>query len=384
MNDLKTIFSIISKKYLIRLGLAITVLFSAIAFYNINQFIKIRENVINHTRNTLSYQYLSTLDEQSFLNSLQASTKLFEFEITSQDNARDKNVICSPHNCYQLNFTPIILFLSPYLLIPILFIFIILILFILIQKSVKQVFTQEINNIKSAIDNDIDLEKLDVVSYEAVSIIQTIAESKTLKNQVSLAKEISHDMKVPIEALKFSLSREPINKSIIEHSLQKLDKLQQDIICFNSEQNETFNLRDCLNHIISDIKETHSLDIAINGNCDLFFTGNKNSFSRAIKNILYNSSEAPQVSSINITINDHPNGVTIRIKDNGKGFPELVLDHFGKKQITYQKKNGTGIGLLQIHKAFLHPQNLTSSKIYNDNGAVYEIHLSHHLTTPPN
>lgn len=71
------------------------------------------------------------------------------------------------------------------------------------------------------------------------------------------------------------------------------------------------------------------------------------------------------------------NGMAVfAVRDDGNGFSQEILDNFGSKKI--KSEHGSGLGLylsMKIAQQHVNKKKHGFIKIYNDGGAVFEIHL---------
>ena len=119
---------------------------------------------------------------------------------------------------------------------------------------------------------------------------------------------------------------------------------------------------------------------------EVFFNFDRRLISQALINLIKNSSESifllhknDNSGVINISLDNKPDYVSIKIADNGTGFPKSDMDKLLEPYYT-TREMGTGIGLsvvkniIEVHKGELNLRNNTMSdkKI---SGAIVEIIL---------
>ena len=75
-------------------------------------------------------------------------------------------------------------------------------------------------------------------------------------------------------------------------------------------------------------------------------------FERALYNLLLNACEAISAEDgrIAIELRQMPNGVQIRVSDNGRGIPESIRGTLFEPFVSVGKENGTGLGLTVVQK----------------------------------
>ncbi len=91
-------------------------------------------------------------------------------------------------------------------------------------------------------------------------------------------------------------------------------------------------------------------------------------FTRAMSNLVQNAIEATEKSGrppvIDIIIKRSDKNIVIKVKDNGIGIKEKNISSLGRKGVTYNKENGTGLGLYQVNKMLeLHDGQMDISSI---------------------
>ncbi len=84
----------------------------------------------------------------------------------------------------------------------------------------------------------------------------------------------------------------------------------------------------------------------------LFARINPGEFKRVLSNILNNAVEAlEKTGSVIIRMAPAGGGISITVKDNGKGIPEKILARLGRRGETHGKAGGSGLGLYHARTA---------------------------------
>jgi signal transduction histidine kinase len=115
------------------------------------------------------------------------------------------------------------------------------------------------------------------------------------------------------------------------------------------------NLRDSVERVVQTIR-THPrfqparIDIRQEGECSGWYDNRK--LERALYNLLLNACEAIPTQDGRITIDlvQVPEGLQIRVADNGRGIPESIKDKLFEPFVSVGKENGTGLGLTAVQK----------------------------------
>ncbi|MGH9402412.1 MAG: sensor histidine kinase [Terriglobia bacterium] len=86
------------------------------------------------------------------------------------------------------------------------------------------------------------------------------------------------------------------------------------------------------------------------GQCEGWFDPAK--LERVFHNLLLNACEAvpPESGLIEVRIRKSPEGLEVRIADNGPGIPEPILETVFQPFVSHGKENGTGLGLAIVQK----------------------------------
>ena len=86
------------------------------------------------------------------------------------------------------------------------------------------------------------------------------------------------------------------------------------------------------------------------GNSSGWFDARK--LERALHNLLLNACEAvlPEFGRIHVGLRGVPDGIEIRVIDNGRGIPELIRGKLFEPFTSHGKENGTGLGLTVVQK----------------------------------
>lgn len=92
------------------------------------------------------------------------------------------------------------------------------------------------------------------------------------------------------------------------------------------------------------------ISVLQDGNCKGWFDTKK--LERAFYNLLLNACEATPGDGGRITVEltQIPDGVQVRVVDNGRGIPESVRDKLFEPFVSSGKENGTGLGLTVVQK----------------------------------
>lgn len=130
--------------------------------------------------------------------------------------------------------------------------------------------------------------------------------------------------------------------------------------------------------LTNDRRDLSAIQMDLQSGIEINLKGDSSKIKRIVMNILSNAGDVlldfkiPE-PSISIRCEADGNFYRIRIKDNGPGIPQRVLDNLFQPFTTEGKADGTGLGLT-IVKQYVdaHGGNIHA---YNDGGAIFEIRL---------
>jgi two-component system, sporulation sensor kinase E len=68
--------------------------------------------------------------------------------------------------------------------------------------------------------------------------------------------------------------------------------------------------------------------------------------SRVLSNLINNAVEASrEAGSVTISLKDNGSHLLLKISDRGKGIPAQILSRLGERHFTFDKVNGSGLGV---------------------------------------
>ena len=193
---------------------------------------------------------------------------------------------------------------------------------------------------------------------------------------------------LPIEG-KIILGKKVDNNEIIQaiEKLNSITKFMSDTIYdfrdffSNNKEKNRFNILEQINSVVNIVSaglKAHSirLDIILKKNPELF--GYKNEFSQVLINLINNAkdeliSRKIKDPYIKITIFEEKNNIVVTIEDNAGGIKVSPIETIFEPFFTYQKHNGSGIGLF-MSKLIIEKNMEGKLKASNkDDGAFFEI-----------
>ena len=206
---------------------------------------------------------------------------------------------------------------------------------------------------------------------------------------------IAHQWRQPLNALSINIQNledDFVDGLIDEKFVSEFIDKNQKIIGFMSntiddfrnffrvdKEKTEFSILESINsviNILSAVMKSYNIKLEISGE-DFKFYGYKNEFSQVVMNIINNSKDAlierdVEDKKIIIEINSD----TIKLKDNGGGIDEEIIDKVFDPYFTTKKQDkGTGIGLC-MSKMIIEDNMNGSLNVTNiENGVMFEIKL---------
>ena len=189
-------------------------------------------------------------------------------------------------------------------------------------------------------------------------------EHKIKEKMYEVARQVAHDIRSPLSALKIALGRLEDNfeeRELIFNASIRIEKIASDLLDNSRVQTQNENLNKCVPKETVDIVELVTIILAEK---KLYYTGNivcdigqneeinvradRNEVLRILSNIMNNSLEAivgvekPEVA---IYLRAYNEVVELSIVDNGVGIAEEKIHLLGNKGMTFGKSDGNGLGL---------------------------------------
>jgi signal transduction histidine kinase len=198
---------------------------------------------------------------------------------------------------------------------------------------------------------------------------QELLEAERLATIGRMASSISHDLRHSLAAIvanaEFLLEsrlsaeqREELYQEV-RIGVNQMTELIDSLLEFSRTRESmrlTFgNVKESVDRVVQIIRSHprfHPVWISVRqeGNCRGWFDAKK--LERALYNLLLNACEATSGDEgrINVELTEIPDGVQVRVADNGRGIPESVRDKLFEPFVSSGKENGTGLGLTVVQK----------------------------------
>lgn len=184
-----------------------------------------------------------------------------------------------------------------------------------------------------------------------------------------MASAISHDLRHPLAAIlgyaEF-LSEDNLSEAQrrdfydeIRQAVNRMSDLTGSLLELSRARQKMHwrycSVEDSVRRVIQSVQarpEFRRIGISVwhEGRCEGWFDPVK--LERVLHNLLLNACEAVSTESglIEVRIGQSPQGIEVRVADNGPGIPEPVLHTMFQPFVSYGKDNGTGLGLAIAQK----------------------------------
>ena len=196
-----------------------------------------------------------------------------------------------------------------------------------------------------------------------------LKDKEVLEEKIKISRQVAHDIKSPIGALKTAASAVEGNPEtagrLITKAVERIDQIVEDLslesqfASLNNENRQDFLLKKILVHLVDEkeLEYGHKLNFHTDFTTlpsDQMVIGNGSSITRALSNIINNALEASTKIPADIWIkaNIHKEEVEIQIVDQGKGMTEQQLSRALDYGFSSGKIRGSGLGLSQARDCF--------------------------------
>jgi signal transduction histidine kinase len=193
---------------------------------------------------------------------------------------------------------------------------------------------------------------------------RTNAERASLATVVaigSLSKQVAHDLRSPLGALKIVGTRLDVSNDnralvqVLHSSILRISQITEDLLGPNAKEAATSPLR-VVENVVEEMKlnaESKGVQLvlseieALNRNSPLILPAQiqPQDLARVVSNLIQNALEAPRALHVNVATRERQNGFEIEITDNGSGIPRSSWRRLGERGFTFGKSRGNGLGI---------------------------------------
>ena len=185
---------------------------------------------------------------------------------------------------------------------------------------------------------------------------QELIEAEKMAASGSLASEIAHDLRSPLQSIrnaaymmkkdseKFDVGLEIIEKSIVR-SLEMLETLRDNMRKSEPKLRRT-DLNKIINESVEELPRPNNITVSVELDPELEAWIDGTQIRRVLDNLLLNAVEAmPDGGAIAITKHKDDSKFIVQISDTGVGIPEEVLPNLFERKFYTTKPHGLGLGL---------------------------------------
>ncbi|MBJ00944.1 MAG: hypothetical protein CME67_06905 [Halobacteriovoraceae bacterium] len=229
---------------------------------------------------------------------------------------------------------------------------------------------EDYNNNLRALTKNQDFEKLiQAINKLLKGYRQSSEESiKSERDQAyqSMARQVAHDIRSPLQALKSSKeelsSLHERDRLRLTTAINRIEEIAYNLLQFRGkksqpESKEAVNIYTTVESIVIEkrMQYRESLDLHIENIIDpsllgAFVSISQSTFKRILSNLITNSAEALEFKgSVQISAKRVNQSIEIEIADNGPGISEVIIDEVTKEGFT-TKVDGCGLGLFHAKK----------------------------------
>ena len=223
---------------------------------------------------------------------------------------------------------------------------------------------------------------------------EELLHAERLATMGRMASSISHDLRHPLTAilayaefLAESNLDEPQRKDLYQEirvAVNQMTELIGSLLEFSRARDALqmvfANVEDTLKNAIQIVQAQPdfrrvSITLTCEGPTQGWFDPKK--LQRVFQNLLLNACEAapPDTGRIEVKTRQTPQGLEIRVIDNGPGIPEAIRDKLFRPFVSYGKTHGTGLGLAVVQKIVQdHGGNVRAESPAGE-GATFELTL---------
>lgn len=198
---------------------------------------------------------------------------------------------------------------------------------------------------------------------------QDLLEAERLATIGRMASSISHDLRHSLAAIVANAEflcetrlsgdqREELYHEVriaVNQMTDLIDSLLEFSRTRESLRPSFGRVQDTVERVVQAIRahpEFHRVRIAVSHGSDTTGWFDSKKLERALYNLFVNACEATNGDSgrVEIDLRDSPQGVEIRVVDNGRGIPEAIRQKLFEPFVSHGKENGTGLGLTVVQK----------------------------------
>lgn len=216
---------------------------------------------------------------------------------------------------------------------------------------------------------------------------ERIRQAEKLAVVGELAAGIAHEIRNPLTSIKgfLQLSHSKFGTDYIEVMLREVERINEitnELLLLAKPQMEAYHkesISDIVQNVITLMQpeaNLHGVILHVNVPTNLHsIVCNRSQLKQVFINLIKNSIEAmPQGGNITINAVSSPDGVTIKVTDDGLGIPLDRLDKLGEPFYT-TKDRGTGLGLMVTYRIIQNHHGTIRVSSQRGQGTTFKIFL---------
>ena len=229
-----------------------------------------------------------------------------------------------------------------------------------------------------------------------------LLEAERLATIGQMASSISHDLRHPLTAIVANAEfmsdhqldasqREELYlevRSAVNQMTDLIDSLLEFSRTRESLRPEFADLYETVQRSVQDVRshpQFHDVQIELNcpQNAEGWFDPKR--LERVFRNLVRNACEAvsPETGRVEISILKNADHVEIRVSDNGPGIPESIRGKLFEPFVSYNKANGTGLGLTVVEKIVADHGGIALLEKTSEKGTTFKVLLPAKLFSMP-
>jgi signal transduction histidine kinase len=219
-------------------------------------------------------------------------------------------------------------------------------------------------------------EKFDDMLERLSSSQAELASAEREKALVELARQVAHDIRSPLAALDSVVGKiaqiPEDDRILIRSAVNRIKDIANDLLETNRRQRPASSmdasaadpagvqlLSSLIDPLITEkrMQFRSRIGVSINSRIDsesygLFAQVRPREFKRVLSNLINNGVEAlGEKGTVWVSLSADPGTLRLEVRDSGKGIPPEILATLGRRDETYGKSEGSGLGLFHARKA---------------------------------
>lgn len=225
----------------------------------------------------------------------------------------------------------------------------------------------------------------DEITNREITISELVAKQIDAQKAISrfeIASQVAHDIRSPLTALEFIVKNINVlnddSKDLFKKTVKRIQEIANNLLEENKIKSvQVINATELIEDVVREKRVKHQNIQYMMPNSALSVMADSGEFKSIVSNIIDNSIDAiSDLGTIKLKyVFQHPKQVTIRVIDNGRGIPADVLPQLLSRGATFNKANGTGLGLYNAKKSIVSWGGNIRIHSSLDTGTIVELDL---------